>query len=509
MTRAAASLATESGLRSTAALSASGTTLTAAALTAEASSRATSALTAIVRGARPVFADAGAVTHSATLEGTHSLAAPDDVSAGDFLLYVAQARNNNADAAVTTAPDGFTAFDGIPFQDALVRLRTFLYWKEADGTEGGETFPITLTGGSTTDNFTGFIARFTAANGFAAVPFDGVTSAEYGGTTLTPGPSLVPSGLRERGVSIVAVTNNRALTTWEDATGGTWETHIAARNSLGGGNLTVQMQTVAFDGTDDVSGGTITVSSGVIGIAVSFRLIPADTSLSIDDRTQGFLEREAFMRARNENWGTFGQDVSVSVEASADDANEVITSGSVNIVGTTIGFQDDRIAAFRFRPGLAQGSDISNVRIQFTASFTNFPPDNSQAGEITIWCEDADDAEDFTAGITADITGRTLTSQSVVWTMPESAGSNLWTAGERTAAQQTPDLSAILQPVVDRASFDPSSAVVFIFKKTSTGDSMVRQVAAFDHATYDPPTLTLHTLGAVFDPDDFDPDAFA
>lgn len=224
----------------------------------------------------------------------------------------------------------------------------------------------------------------------------------------------------------------------------------------------------------------------------------ASLASSADDRTLAFLQPEGATRARSRQWGSPGEPTAIEIAASADDGNEDTASGSVNIVGTTIGFQDNRLAAFRFTELMvSQGDTIQNARIQFTATFTNFPPDNSQAGEITIWCEDTDDAAAITPGITSDISGRTKTTASVVWTMPESVGSNLWVDGERGGNQQTPDLSGPMQEVIDRAGFN--GTILFLIGKTSTGDSMVRQVAAFDHATYEPPTLTFSTGTAVTD----------
>lgn len=207
-------------------------------------------------------------------------------------------------------------------------------------------------------------------------------------------------------------------------------------------------------------------------------------------RTQAFLGGEAPLRALNDDWADVGTLITTSIAASADDGNEVVSTGLVSLIGTTIGFQDDRFAAFLFDfDQVDQGDTIHDARIRFTATFENSSP-NSDAGEVTIWCEKNTSPAALSSG-TAALTSLTKTTASVIWALPESAGNNLWTVGERGGNQMTPDLSKIIQEVVDLGAI---TRLVFLFQRTSTGDSMVRQVAAFDHATYQPATLTFRKI---------------
>lgn len=166
-----------------------------------------------------------------------------------------------------------------------------------------------------------------------------------------------------------------------------------------------------------------------------------------------------------------------SPAASADDANEVVSTTGVTISGTTIGMQSDRHSGVRF-PALAipRGATIWSASIEFVPTTTD-----TVATAITVAAELADDAAQFAAS-NADISGRTVT-EGVSWTP------GAWTSGTpyTTGTDDDLDFTSELQLVVDQAGYTSSSAIVLTFLRTAGQ----RIFAAQDHATEAPPVLTV------------------
>jgi len=107
--------------------------------------------------------------------------------------------------------------------------------------------------------------------------------------------------------------------------------------------------------------------------------------------------------------------------------------------------------------GIPQGSIIVSAYLQFTT-------DEISTGTVnlTIHGEDADDASPFTL-TNGNLSARPTTQAAVGWSPP-----NWSIVGEQNSKQQTPDLTAIVQEIVNRNGFDQSSAVAFIISGTNT-----------------------------------------
>lgn len=179
----------------------------------------------------------------------------------------------------------------------------------------------------------------------------------------------------------------------------------------------------------------------------------------------------------------------IPIAASADDANEVPSSGINSIVGTTIGFQDDRRGGFRFDGvALEQGATAPETRVQFACAVTA-TSSGTAAATVAITGDDADDAAAFTT-TDNDVGDRTDTTASVTWTLPESSGDDAWTAGDSGANQLSPNLSSIVQEIINRSGWASGQAMAFIFLHNDGGLG-ARVVAAYDHATYPPAYLKL------------------
>lgn len=182
------------------------------------------------------------------------------------------------------------------------------------------------------------------------------------------------------------------------------------------------------------------------------------------------------LRRRSPSFLSTKRRVAVSTAASADDANEVISSTVVSINGTTIGFQSDRLGGVRFPAiEISQGATILAASIQFTATNTD-----TAAATISIWGEDADDAAAFAAA-NANISGRTTTTATLSWIVAP------WTSGDRGVAQRTPNIAPLVQEIVDRGGWASGQDMAFIFQRTEGQ----RIFAAHDHATLTEPTITI------------------
>lgn len=125
----------------------------------------------------------------------------------------------------------------------------------------------------------------------------------------------------------------------------------------------------------------------------------------------------------------------------------------------TIGIRFDNLA-------VPVGATLTEAWIQFAASGSN-----SAAASVQVRGIAADDTPTFTTSSTT-VSSRPRTTAQVAWSPPA------WTAGQRGAAQRTPDLRAIVQEVVDRAGWRQGNALAFVL--TGTGE---RRASSHDGAT--------------------------
>jgi len=112
--------------------------------------------------------------------------------------------------------------------------------------------------------------------------------------------------------------------------------------------------------------------------------------------------------------------------------------------------------------GIPQGAIIESAYLQFTTDETS-----SGVVNLTIQGENSGDASPFTFA-NDNLSARSTTQAAVVWSPP-----NWSVIGERTSKQQTPDLKAILQEIVNRNDFDQNSAIAFVI----SGSGINKRVA--------------------------------
>jgi hypothetical protein len=126
---------------------------------------------------------------------------------------------------------------------------------------------------------------------------------------------------------------------------------------------------------------------------------------------------------------------------------------------------------------IPQGATISNAYIQFQV-------DEATVGatSLTIEGEAVDNAATFTA-TTGNITARARTATSVGWTPAP------WTTvGEAEPDQQTPDISEVIQEIVNRPGWTSSNSLVIVItgtgKRTAESYNGVASGAALLHVEY-------------------------
>ena len=163
------------------------------------------------------------------------------------------------------------------------------------------------------------------------------------------------------------------------------------------------------------------------------------------------------------------------VAASEDDLEEYIdgpnqseTVGNVDAGSSDLEFGNERqsgngtqLVGIRFRDlAIPQGAVISNAYIQFTVDET----DNADPASLMIKVQDDDNAPAF-AEEAFNVSSRPTLDATVQWDI--AAGT--WDAVDQAGAdQQTPDLSSLLQEIVNREGWQEGNSVVFTFAGTGT-----------------------------------------
>jgi hypothetical protein len=154
--------------------------------------------------------------------------------------------------------------------------------------------------------------------------------------------------------------------------------------------------------------------------------------------------------------------VEVRVATGNDDAEERISTGSVNRTSTDLELISDganaQLVGMRFT-GVAvpNGATISNAWIQFQVDETN-----TGATNVNIQGEASDSALQFTTG-NSNISSRGRTAASIPW-----APVPWTTVGEAGPDQQTPDISAAIQEIVSRPGWASGNDMVMII--TGSGE---------------------------------------
>ncbi|MDH4279919.1 MAG: hypothetical protein OEW83_17755, partial [Acidimicrobiia bacterium] len=208
----------------------------------------------------------------------------------------------------------------------------------------------------------------------------------------------------------------------------------------------------------------------------------------------------------------------IRVASSSDDVEER-ASGSMRLTSSDLELGIDKgtaqLIGLRFPGvGIPQGATITNASIQFQVDETSTTPT-----ELAIRAEDANTATPFVS-TSGNVSSRAVTDAVASWSPPA------WNSvGQAGPDQQTPDLSAVVQEVVDRPGWSSGNALVFIIDGTGTrvaeAYNGVPAAAPLLHVEYStgpvpnrPPVATDDTASALEETlttidvvsNDFDPD---
>ena len=152
-------------------------------------------------------------------------------------------------------------------------------------------------------------------------------------------------------------------------------------------------------------------------------------------------------------WGA-SQDISVAT--GSDDAEEKISGGAMATSSSDLEMvmeTEEQIIGIRFQGvNIPNGATVENAYIQFTADEST-----SEATTLTIEGQAADNPGTFTSS-NYNISSRSTTTASVSWSSIPA-----WnTIGESGPNQQTTDLTAIVQEIVNRGGWSQGNSIVFI-----------------------------------------------
>ena len=182
------------------------------------------------------------------------------------------------------------------------------------------------------------------------------------------------------------------------------------------------------------------------------------------------------------------------VLATSDDAEEDVSSGAIKDLDQTIlelGEESGaQLVGLRFTDiVLPKAAQIELVTIQFTAANTD-----TNSISLVIHGDSNPNAAKFTLS-DDNISQRALTTTSVNWSPNE------WITDDDGVDQRTPDLSAMVQEIVDQPGWFSGNSLVFIISGTG-----LRSAKSWDNDPAQSPQIHIeYSIGN--DPDDMDGDA--
>jgi hypothetical protein len=144
-----------------------------------------------------------------------------------------------------------------------------------------------------------------------------------------------------------------------------------------------------------------------------------------------------------------------------DDAEEEVATGGISLGSTDLEIVDDggtpQFVGVRFTGiTVAQGTNLSDAYIQFTVDETD-----SGVMNATVFGHDIDNSPIFTS-TNSDISNRVKTGNSTDWLLVPA-----WnTVGEAGLDQRTPDISGIVNEILDRGGWTSGNAMTFMFNGT-------------------------------------------
>lgn len=247
---------------------------------------------------------------------------------------------------------------------------------------------------------------------------------------------------------------------------------------------------ISFSGTsNDAEDGDLTANlswtsnlDGLIGSGGSFSsstLSEGTHTISVTSTDSGGLTGSSSVTITILSSGN-QTTLTIPITAGLDDVEEKAAPNDRVIIGSTdldfVRSGSNQTVGLRFNAlSIPQGAVITNAYIQFTANATR-----STNTSLTIEGDATDNAAVFSRD-SGNVSSRLKTTANVVWS-PAS-----WTSvGEAGNAQRTPDLSSIVQEIVNRSGWTSNNSLAFIISGTGK-----REARSFEGSQVDAPMLNV------------------
>ncbi|MCP4633925.1 MAG: hypothetical protein GY855_13455, partial [candidate division Zixibacteria bacterium] len=162
--------------------------------------------------------------------------------------------------------------------------------------------------------------------------------------------------------------------------------------------------------------------------------------------------------------GVVADTIEIRVSHNDDDAEED-DGGGMTVDNDKIEMGQMKYVGLRFlNVTIPPGATITAAYIEFKAA-----DGNTEDTDIRIWGEDVNDASRFDDG-DDDISDRQKTSSSVTWNNVEN-----WSSGQ---TYQTPDISSVIQEIVDKGGWLSGYDMVIMLESTDLNGK--RYITAHD-----------------------------
>ncbi|MEM7350489.1 MAG: C25 family cysteine peptidase [Acidobacteriota bacterium] len=179
----------------------------------------------------------------------------------------------------------------------------------------------------------------------------------------------------------------------------------------------------------------------------------------------------------------------------SDDAEENVSSGAVNLTSSDMELVFDgttqQIVGLRFQDvTIPQGTTIVSAVLEFTTDETD-----TGSTSIVINGQDADDASTFTT-TNSDLSNRTTTTASVAW-------SSLPAWNTVNEIHQSPDITTIVQEIIDRPGWSSGNALAILIEAAVSGCSSSacqRTAESFNGESDSAPVLRIEFDGVLAAP---------
>jgi tetratricopeptide (TPR) repeat protein len=214
------------------------------------------------------------------------------------------------------------------------------------------------------------------------------------------------------------------------------------------GNFAIAPPEAVFSAVLQPDLRTVRLATSPLGFGASYTLTVQGVS-DLLGNTIGPGAQAAF------TW-TDEETLDVRIASGVDDAKQGASSGSMSLTSSDLELVADgstvQLVGLRFpNLGIPVGATILDAFVQFQVDETS-----TGATSLLIQGQAADSALPFTSA-SGNLGGRPRTAESVAWSPPA------WpSTGVAGADQRTPDLSDVVQEIVDRPGWAPGGALALI-----------------------------------------------